>query len=610
MSAAVPMQIQDDRLFLDGALRYVKQALDGELERDHDGLVLIGDRLCSIEVDSAAQSKLIHDLCGLFYTDGKPERGMTLAEKACRFALLHDDTKAFIRALTLLGIFAGDTGNLPQAMECYAEALALSQGIDDRLLEGKIWQNLATALIYSGLFSEAIVCLKRGLRLAETTPELKVYVSGMLANLALSHLNLGQTEQGLQAIRQAHERTVETGFKPLNTLREVLIATYHTRLLLEAKQFSQACHQAQLAQQFADKANTERAQINASIAVGLADVFTGNGDAGILRLTDALAQAIKLKVVTREVFFALVKAHEYLDQHDHALDYLKKLLDAQRNTQRANVLQHVKRHLAQLKSVDSDVAVEETMGTLEKIEQRLSVIEGRVAQADLNKRDQERFVAQIEVMERLAIAAELRDDDSGLHAYRVGRLAQLLAREAGCSPSDVFMIDIAARLHDIGKVGIPDAILLKISALNKSEREVVKTHAALGADLLAQSGIPHIEMAVDVATSHHEWWNGTGYPHGLKGDAIPLSARITAISEVFDTLTHPRSYKEAWPLEKALAEILALRETQFDPLLTDKFMALMTRLSSEQVNLETYLSAGAAQSRFLQSRQQIRDRLA
>ena len=215
----------------------------------------------------------------------------------------------------------------------------------------------------------------------------------------------------------------------------------------------------------------------------------------------------------------------------------------------------------------------------------------------------------MEVMERLAVAAELRDDSTGEHSYRVGRLASLLAKDAGCDEDIIFMLDIAARLHDIGKVGIPDGILLKPAALNSAEREIMKTHAMIGAEVLAKSQIPHMQMAEEIARSHHEWWDGSGYPNNLVGTDIPLAARITALADVFDALTHKRSYKQAWTVDSALTEILALRGRQFDPELTDRFLALVSRLRREYGDLDPLLGQAARSSPFLLARSKIQETL-
>jgi putative two-component system response regulator len=179
--------------------------------------------------------------------------------------------------------------------------------------------------------------------------------------------------------------------------------------------------------------------------------------------------------------------------------------------------------------------------------------------------------AQTEAFERLALAAELRDDDTGQHTRRVGATAALVAQALGQDAADVAMIQRAAALHDVGKIGIPDSILLAPRKLTPEEFEIVKTHTQLGAHILSGSRIPALVMAEEIAWSHHERWDGTGYA-GVAGEAIPLVGRITTVVDVFDALTHERPYKRAWTVDEAISEIDQQRGRQFDPFVVAAFM--------------------------------------
>jgi putative two-component system response regulator len=236
------------------------------------------------------------------------------------------------------------------------------------------------------------------------------------------------------------------------------------------------------------------------------------------------------------------------------------------------------------------------------MERREQSLRGKLAE---QVAQQELMRSRIELLERLAVTAELRDDATGEHSYRVGRLASLLAHEFGCDEQTCFMIDLAARLHDIGKIGIPDGILLKPDRLSNAERQIMQTHTTVGAELLAKSDVPHMQMAEEIARFHHEWWNGSGYPFGIGGTAIPMVARITALADVFDALTHRRPYKEAWPIARAIDELARLRGEQFDPQLTDLFLAMIPRLQREVGDLDEFLAQAARQSPFIQARQKI-----
>jgi putative two-component system response regulator len=564
--------------------------------------------LSTFSVDKPRQLKLMLDSARFFYVSGKPEDGLTLGINARELAVEIADATSAGAALTVIGICAADTGNLPMAMEAYSDALSLAQKNGDIIREGKTWHNLGAALIYSGLYREAIECLQRALVFTKLTKELSSAAASLYTNISLCFLHLDEISQGLNAINKA----VELSREPTDTnsvLDRVLMENNFVRLLIEVDDFDGAKAHAKKARHFASMTKSPRADIFASVAEGLAEVFSGSADVGISRLTSTFERAVSLKVTIREVLVALVKAHEHIGQHDKALEYLNMMLEQQRKTQAANVLQHVKRHLEQLHVADKDSPIEDASQIIKKLLTRAEVFEGRVAKSELQKRDQQLFVARVEVMERLAVAAELRDDSTGEHSYRVGRLASLLAKSLGCDDDMIFMIDIAARLHDIGKVGIPDGILLKPDKLNTSEREVMKTHTTIGAQVLAQSQIPHMQMAEEIARCHHEWWDGNGYPSGISGEDIPLAARITALADVYDALTHKRAYKHAWTEDSALTEILALRGRQFDPKLTDAFLALITSLRREHQDMDGLLGQAAKASPFIIARTRIQETL-
>jgi putative two-component system response regulator len=181
--------------------------------------------------------------------------------------------------------------------------------------------------------------------------------------------------------------------------------------------------------------------------------------------------------------------------------------------------------------------------------------------------------AQFETLARLAAAAEYRDDDTGEHTRRVGELAGRVAERLGLSDEEVRLIRLAAPLHDVGKIGIPDAILLKPGRLTGEEYEQIKTHTTIGAEMLAGGAFPLLRVAEEIARTHHERWDGSGYPAGMAGQEIPIAGRIVAIVDVYDALTHDRPYKEAWTTEAALSEIKSQRGRHFDPRVVDAFLA-------------------------------------
>ncbi len=192
----------------------------------------------------------------------------------------------------------------------------------------------------------------------------------------------------------------------------------------------------------------------------------------------------------------------------------------------------------------------------------------------LDSSHQKLELAQMEIIQRLAIAAEYRDDDTGQHTKRVGKNSYLLARQLGLSASHCDLIGSATPLHDVGKIGIPDTILLKPGRLTEAEFGIMQGHTTIGASMLGQGHSPLVQLAEIIALTHHERWNGSGYPHGLKGDSIPIEGQITAIVDVFDALPHGRPYKQAWPIKEALTEIESNSGSQFAPEVVKMFLTL------------------------------------
>jgi putative two-component system response regulator len=553
------------------------------------------------------------DACQFFYVIGRPFEAIEPATDAVELARHSSDRALQRRALNGLGILSADTGNISKAVECYSEAIEISREIKDNDAECSTWGNLGVAWFYVAQYQEALACHEYVLRMAETDTALVKYRPRAYSNIALCCLHLEDFQAGLRAAELSIRESPEP--KSANEMLDrVLRENNYARLLLEVNSVEVARERCEIAKRYAAASNSARAEICALILDGLCEVNAGKFDLGISRLVKTLEKARSLKATLRDALIALVKSYQMIGQPERALIYLHELMNYNEQVHRDNALKHNAIHLERLGR-----KIEEDRLSAKTYEKHEAILREQVAQKELIKAEAEIEVAfaekndarrqlvrsHIEMLERMAVTAELRDDSTGEHSYRVGKLASLMAHEFGCDDDTCFMIEIAGRLHDIGKIGVPDAVLLKPGKLNEAELQVMRSHALVGAELLSKSETPHVKMAEEVARYHHEWWDGSGYPGHLSGTAIPLPARIAALADVFDALTHKRPYKEAWPIDEALAEIERQGGSQFDPQLTGMFIGLVQRLRQEHADLDGFLGRAAAKTPFMQARSKI-----
>lgn len=203
----------------------------------------------------------------------------------------------------------------------------------------------------------------------------------------------------------------------------------------------------------------------------------------------------------------------------------------------------------------------------------------------VQERTRELDDTRVAVIERLGRAAEYKDYETGVHVVRMSRYARLIALRAGVSEAEADLLMLAAPMHDVGKIGIPDHILRKRGVLDEAEYRQMQMHATFGGEIIGDHHSELLRLARDVAVYHHEKWDGSGYPHGLRGEAIPWAARVVAIADVFDALTSDRPYKSAWPVEAAVRHIASRAGQHFDPALVECFLAAVPGLL--QVRQET-----------------------
>jgi len=281
-----------------------------------------------------------------------------------------------------------------------------------------------------------------------------------------------------------------------------------------------------------------------------------------------VARRLKENVETQIIPIVMVTALQEVEDRIKALnagadDFLTKPVEKTELRARVQSLLKVKAYNDHMRSYQKELENEVAKRT-EQLKQAFEVIKS----------------ASLETIILLSRAAEYRDEDTGAHIQRMSHYAEAIARQMRLDAGMVETILYASPMHDIGKIGIPDRILLKPAKLDRDEWEIMKQHAAIGAGILKGSDTEFITLGRIIALTHHEKWDGSGYPVGLKASAIPLAGRITAIADVFDALTSKRPYKEPFSLDKSFSIIKEERDRHFDPDVVDAFLKIENEIVS------------------------------
>jgi putative two-component system response regulator len=223
----------------------------------------------------------------------------------------------------------------------------------------------------------------------------------------------------------------------------------------------------------------------------------------------------------------------------------------------------------------SSVATVAVSNLLESVERQRIAEVNDLLEEQVRERTKELRATELEIIKRLGQAVESRDEETGEHIERIAGLSHKLALAAGLSADEAELLRRASAMHDVGKIAIPDKILQKPEPLTREERDVMQRHTEVGGDLLAGSRSPVVRLGEVIARTHHERWDGTGYPAGLAGEEIPLAGRICAVCDVYDALVSARPYKDAWTVDDAIEEIRLQSGRHFDPRLVELFLGLM-----------------------------------
>jgi putative two-component system response regulator len=535
-------------------------------------------------------------MCLLFVTRyrfycGNAYAGLAPAEQAVCLADRVGDPVLRAKALKMLGVVHLETGNYPDAVTTFTGALAAARTAGESVQEVDILSNLGLAHQYAGHYSAAIPCYERAVEVAEVNAIPPLARATALINIGLACLHLRDFPRGLAAV----ERAIEALEVP-SDVHERVIRTqgecYYARLLLEVRNLPLARERAKLARLYAS-GTTELSELFADITQGLVETHdAASRDIGLSRLQQALHRSRRGHTsALRDALATIVRGYEAAGQPNSALVYLHEVVQLNRDSRVRSVLQNHHRHLDRV-SRDLDL-------------QAQAAIDEQHEELRFKRLSMDMLRECMQVLEKNTVAAELHDDDTGEHCYRVGALAKELALKKGMDPEMCTLIDLSARLHDIGKLRVPDSILLKPGRFTPDEREIMQKHCEHGWELIGEGGLAQLFVAQEIALNHHERWDGNGYPNRRQGNMIPLAARVTALADVFDALTHRRCYKEAWSIEDSLREIASLRGKHFDPELTDLFLDLVPSLQARHGDLDAYLGAEARKNDFIADRERV-----
>ncbi len=499
---------------------------------------------------------------------GQHQRALDMLNRARRRAIAAGlgDVK-----LATLGTNIGEIhrmlGNHAEALEFLKDAYDRfkAAGVNNRAANSNL---IALGILYSriGKTAEAVRFYEEAQESSAAAGD-KLVVAAALNNLASIALRKNETADAARLYSEALQNSIEAGSLQyqsdnLDGLGKVYIERNELQLAAEA--LSKAL-------QIAKQIGYRDGELGAGINLASVQLARGLGEQAVTTLRSSVELATEIGDRHH-----LISAHELLSKALESLGDYKSALDHARKFQEERQRLHDEKSEERTRQLTVKFELERSNHQAEVYRLKSQYLQQarKDAEDKVLSRTRELEEAQIEIVTRLAVAAEYRDDDTGTHTRRVGRNAAAIGYVLGFPEADLQVLFTAARLHDVGKIGIPDSVLLKSGRLDADEMELMRRHTIIGARILSAGGSALLHLAESISLSHHERWDGKGYPNGLSGTAIPMAARIVAVSDVLDALTQARPYKPAWPVSEALAEIESQSGRQFDPDVVEACLAI------------------------------------
>jgi response regulator RpfG family c-di-GMP phosphodiesterase len=522
-------------------------------------------RLAQSLGQSSLEAKALNLIAGIYARNGQTDRALQLLLELLALQQRRSDAVGEANALNNLGIVYTDLGEPARALEFLYQCQRNNSGMEGNSLRFHCLTNIGNALQAMNRNEDAL----------EQFVQAWEFMGQNQSNIILGRLNVAATYLVLERLEES-----EREFKEVRDLAEQAGYARHlsdaTRKLaeihLQRGQMKDAINGFSTAYQISQQSDDIEAQVESLIGLGKTYQVLTNHPRAVFAFEQALelSQRALFKRHNSQLHLLLSETHESNFQSDLALEHLKVHLRLQQELFNENSDRR-----ARVLTIEFETEkAQQEAATYRKQSELVAELNASLEQRVL-ERTEALEQAQLEMLERLATAAEYRDDDTGQHTFRVGQMSAQIALKLGWEASQVALLEMAARLHDVGKIGIPDAILLKPGKFTPAEFELMKSHAEIGAGILSGGHSALIQMAESIANSHHERWDGNGYPNKLTGENIPLEGRIVSVADVFDALTSERPYKTAWTRQAALEEIQSKAGSQFDPLVVAAFLVVM-----------------------------------
>jgi putative two-component system response regulator len=511
-------------------------------------------------------------ICRRLYAGARSGDALPLARAALVQSTVAGQPALMRRAATACGLLAADTADLVAAIEHHVQALRLASHDGDRIEMSRTWNNLGLAMGITGNYEMAARCYQRSLALVESQPAPVYSRYAACGNLADSYYQLGDLREGLRLGEKALQE-LTPAFREQDLYGAILLRRNLVRLLVASGRPADAADHVAEAAALAERARTPRALIAAATTRAAHDLASGRFDLALTRLEQALSRAREVPATLRDTLACVIRAEEAAGNAERALLRLEELSQHVYRFAVERAREHVE--LAGLSGAGNGSAHRQAQAKA-----RLVSKIAPPAQPDGWK-----------ALQRLGVSAAMRMDASGWHGMRVGALTKALAMASGCGPLQALEMGLAAELHDVGMMSIPEGILSKRGALNDAERAIVQRHVDAGAEILRDDRHPRILLAREIARYHHARWDGHGYPDGVGGSRIPLPARLCAVADAYDAMVCGLGGRAPRAMNEALDELRRQAGRQFDPELVGRFDALI-RAETADRGLDLAASAG------------------